>query len=412
MNATCMSYSFRLVPEPDYSLYPQEYHHEVSVTPDAFSTANMYSQPHYGYDRPGHFPAGFYDQFHGSGSAPLGAHRMATPRHYHVPHSSPSPGAPNPYYIKPVPPPQTQLNPDLILAYVRNVQPFSLSPYSLEDAMELQRFLQADNNQITVFDTRSLVKAFVECVMVAHGCRGIDNPVVALKYAEKAYQTVLFILKTRLKSPDLVPNLIALLAGMDLLVVFMVGSDDLLRARFIIAEAYRLFTIFERHVPLETAHRVFVLKIGAAARNLDIIYFLNEIKKMNISTDSMQGLACHIALISCLVGRHPSRADSSSVAPAIPPLAPEDVWILEQALEIIAATENGLLRLERSLPRTADLANLFQSYRCIIFGARCICFWQLGYVKQSAAEAGKVVELGKAPPVRRNGLDSRNAQWF
>lgn len=288
----------------------------------------------------------------------------------------------------------------MIMAYIRDIQPFSLAPYSLQDAVELSRFLQADPTQLARIDTFTIVKAFVECVMVAHGCRQLDNGAVSAKYGDRAYQTLVSILKHRLKAPDILPHLGALLSGMDLLSFFLVGSDDLLRARFVISEAYRIFTIYEKHIPKMTAHRIFVLKIGAAIRNVDIVYLLNGIKKLGILPDHFAGIACFIALVSCLVGRHPSRTESSSVAPTMPSLAAEDIWIREQALEIIASTENGMAALERTLKPSVNLSNLFRTYTAILIGARCICYWQLGYVNQAATEAAKLLEMGPAPPVR------------
>lgn len=201
-----------------------------------------------------------------------------------IPPHAPSGGL-QPHGVQTPPPTATKPKNNLILNYTKSVQPISSAQTSAIDAGNLQRLLQTERARVANIDTLTLVKAFNECAMVAHGSRHSGNAALGQKYADKAFQIATLLLNSRQHTPEFGEHIQQIVVGMELLVLFLVGSDDGVRCRQLTTEAYRLLHTFRSKVSTATAHRIYVLQIGASATNDDALFYMRKIIDVNLEED-------------------------------------------------------------------------------------------------------------------------------
>lgn len=289
----------------------------------------------------------------------------------------------------------------LIVAYARAVSPFSSTNFTMRDAADLQRLLQTEKNRLSTIDTPTLVKAFVECTMVAHGSRYSGNFPLAQKYADKSHDILRLLLTSRqnFAASDFTQNVQSLVSGMELLIYFCVGSDELLKARVILNEAYRLANLYKRNVSNATVHRILGLQVGACTDNDDAMYYLQKAMKLQAASETQIEASGAVVLALMLCGRCLTRGDTG-LLPTLSNLTESDFAFYSETLQILENCEQAVAQFERTQTPSQDTTHLLAVYRAVLSGARAVSFWHMGRTTQAAAEAAKIINMGRSTPVR------------
>lgn len=289
----------------------------------------------------------------------------------------------------------------LLVAYARAVSPFSSTNFTLRDAAELQRLLQTEKNRLASIDTPTLIKAFVECTMVAHGSRYCSNFSLAQKYADKSHDILRLLLTTRqnMNSPDFTQNVQSLVSGMELLIYFCIGSDELLRSRQIITEAMRLLTLYKKSISNSTAHRILGLQIGACADNEDAFFYLQKANRLQLPSETQTEVSGYVVLALMLSGRCLTRGDTA-LLPQLSIATEQDMPFLTQSLEVLDRCEVAVSHFQSTQKAGQDLEHLLAVYRGVLAGARAVAYSQMGLTAKASQEASKIIAMGKSTPVR------------
>jgi hypothetical protein len=292
----------------------------------------------------------------------------------------------------------------LIVAYARAVSPFASMNFTVRDAADLQRLLQTEKNRLSSIDTPTLIKAFVECTMVAHGSRYCANFTLAQKYADKSQDILRLLLTNRqnMGSPEFTQNVQSMVSGMELLIYFCIGSDELLRCRQLITEAGRLLTIYKKHISAATAHRILGLQIGACADNEDAFFYLQKANRLQLPAETQADVSGYVVLALMLSGRCLTRGDTA-LLPQLSATSETDVAFHSQSLDVLDQCEVAVKHFESTQKQTQDVDHLLSVYRAVLAGARAVTYWHMGLSAKASEQASKIIQMGRSTPVRFPG---------
>lgn len=283
-------------------------------------------------------------------------------------------------------------------AYAQGVSPFtSQASFAPLDAVELQRVLNMNKEQLETLQPDILARALMDCAKMAHGSRYTGNLETSEQHAWKAWMLVRVCTgKRRVHTlPQLAQSLVS---SLELLAYYYIGTSDFYKLRVVVQHMYHIYMSHKPYIADSTAHRVLGFMIGASCCLDDIEFYLAKAKALNLQAttpyETSGWVVLSLMLASTIIGTGdrdplPQRSKSLSDREAKHKIAVLHVIEeSEKAVTFYEATPSGMT--EPNSPKVCRI------HRLVLEGCRALVQWQCGY-DSDAIEHAKRVLTGLPP---------------
>ena len=278
-------------------------------------------------------------------------------------------------------------------AYTQGVSPFtSQGSFSPLDAVELQRVLNMNKEQLEQLQPDILARALMDCAKMAHGSRYTGNLDTSAQHAWKSWTLVKVC--TGKKRVHTLPQLAqSLVSSLELLAYYFIGTSDFYKQRVVVQHMYHIYMTHKPYIADSTAHRVLGFMIGASCCLDDIEFYLAKAKALNLQAttpyETSGWVVLSLMLASTIIGTGdrealPQRSKSLSDREAKHKIAVLHVIEeSEKAVSFYEATPSGMTE-----PNSQKVCRI---HRLVLEGCRALVQWQCGYDNEAIEHAKRVL---------------------